>query len=125
MTNSTPALKMENDKSRKIGLVNDWGWKLGVESWVIMIVCNNKMEKRTMQRKGEENSHGILHLICASQDGDSFIQDLKSHKISEKCRVLEQRMHQNYKSTPSRHVSTIGKRVPKCPQHLVKHDNKI
>lgn len=99
--------------------------KLSLGLGVIMIVCNNKMEKRTMQRKGEENSHGILQLICASQDSDTFIRDLQSHKITEKCRVLEQRMHQNYKSTPSRHVSTIGKRASKGPKHLVKHDNKI
>lgn len=74
-----------------------------------------------MQRKEEENSHGILHLICASQDSDNFIQGLRSHKITEKHRVLEQRMHQNYKSTASRHVSNIGKRVLKGSQHLVKH----
>lgn len=79
------------------------------------------MEKRTMQRKEEETSHGILHLICTSQDSDNFIQDLRSHKITEKYRVLEQRMHQNYKSTPSRHVSNIGKRTLKAPQYLVKH----
>jgi hypothetical protein len=83
------------------------------------------MEERTMGRPERERSHDLLQSIFHCQEEDSFARDLKAHRINEKYRMLEQRLHSTSKCGQFRQLSGLNRPQLGETHLLVKHQNKV